>query len=137
MPKYQIEANENLFHAWLKISNDIGALAGIIQNDMVINGKELFEWEESVSDKLGDFQELFVKTNELITSRPIASPDEPSVWIVLASTDFTVIRVKINEPMLQAEAVGRESCEAHNFNFHGVYSEDDIERAELELDIPF
>lgn len=139
MPNYKIEANETLFDAWGKLSREVVDLASIVQNDVIVTGKQLREWEESAFDKLENFRELLNETNEAITSHLIANPDEPSIWIVLAFTDFIVMRIRIKEPLIKAEAeeVGRESCLAHGFQFHGVFSEDDIERAESELDIPF
>ena len=140
MPNYKIESSETLFDAWGRLSYDIGQLATIVQNDdVIISGKQLFEWEELASDKLADFRELFAKTNELITANPIEDPNTPSIWFVLAFTDFIVMRIRIKEPLIKAEAeeVGRESCLAHGFQFRGVYSEDDIEQAEAEMDIPF
>ncbi len=91
--------------------------------------------------KIEAIRDLFSDTDNHVISRPITDidPNTPSIWIVLAFTDFIVMRIRIREPLTKAEAeeVGRGSWEDHGFTFYGVYSEDDIERAEAEMDIPF
>lgn len=139
MSQYRILSNEDLFTRWRALAHNTNMLAGIIQNDMVMDFAGITEWIEEAQTVHSDLETLINETTIYAQNDPIIDPDGRDNWIILASTLQTTIRVKLKESLTreEAEQAGRESCEAHEFEFHGVYTDQDIREAEMDLDIPF
>ncbi len=142
MPEYQITNSKSIFDSWQTICSELKILgSGIVQNDIAVSAQTVSQWESDIVDKIAQIQDLMIQTKDYVTSVPLPDdPNMPGIWIVLAEAGSTaIIRVKLFEPLtkMEAEEMGKESCAVHGFTYHGVFTEDEIERAEMDLEIPF
>lgn len=135
MSQYQVQANLDIFDQWNHLADRVEQLKNIVQNDMLLDFPVITEWTRVANQAQSDLENLINVTREYVKSYLISDPN----WNILASTPLTKIRIRLTEVLTkeEAEAIAHEGCEAHEYTFHGVYSDEEIDVAESELDIPF
>ncbi|KLU61741.1 hypothetical protein CEB3_c19200 [Peptococcaceae bacterium CEB3] len=139
MSEYQIQANRELCEQWDSLDYRINQLKGFVQHDMLVDSYALAQWESLAEETQRVLKTVINETHDYVTSGLVRGN-----WTILASTDLTKIRIRLDEVLTkeEAEAIGREGCEAHGYTFHGVYSDQEIDQAvadriEEDFDIPF
>jgi len=66
MIKLKIKASEELFNKYKKLQFDLDFLAGIVQNDMILDDSEYDEWYRSFDKFIDKLDELRMSTIEHI-----------------------------------------------------------------------
>jgi hypothetical protein len=58
----KIKANEYLFYKWVILGTKISSLNGIIQNDMIIDEKNITEWYDNATGIQDELEDLIDQT---------------------------------------------------------------------------